>query len=227
MKAVREQGQRLTLRFSHATIDLKKDGGGKMQIAAQIIGYIAVAENLLIYLSNRRDRILLFKFISDALWLINYLLIGGFTGAVLNIVAMTREAVFSVRDRFKWAGSKWIPVLFLLLTWISPVMEWISAGRFTWLPVLPAFGSMILLFGFYIRNTMLCKVTSLFGNGLWLTYAALLSNWAGVVGNILLLVSAVIGIIHERTEETMPGDKDRKTGGADDSRSFDESGEGS
>ena len=190
-----------------------------MQIAAQIIGYIAVAENLLIYLSNRRDHILLFKFISDALWLINYLLIGGFTGAALNIVAMTREAVFSVRDRFAWAGSKWIPVLFLLLTWISPAMEWIATGRFTWLPVLPAFGSMILLFGFYIRSTMLCKVTSLLGNGLWLTYAALLSNWAGVIGNILLLISAIIGIIHERMGEPMHKEKSRKPRATEDRRS--------
>ena len=172
-----------------------------MQIAAQIVGYIAVAENLLIYISNRRDRILLFKFISDALWLINYLLIGGFTGAVLNVVAMTREAVFSVRDRYQWAGSKWIPVLFLALTWISPVMEWITARQFSWLPLLPAFGSMILLLGLYIRSTMLCKVSSLLGNGLWLTYAALLANWAGVVGNILLLISAVIGILHEKKPE--------------------------
>ena len=38
-----------------------------MRTAAQVIGYIAVAENLLIYVSNRRGRILLFKFISDAL----------------------------------------------------------------------------------------------------------------------------------------------------------------
>ncbi len=72
-----------------------------MRIAAQIIGYIAVAENVLIYISNRRERILLFKFISDAMWLVNYLLMGGFTGAALNGAAMTREAVFSVRDRYR------------------------------------------------------------------------------------------------------------------------------
>ena len=48
-----------------------------MRIAAQIIGYIAVAENILIYISNRRERILLFKFLSDALWFVNYLLMAG------------------------------------------------------------------------------------------------------------------------------------------------------
>ena len=169
-----------------------------MRIAAQIIGYIAVAENLLIYISNRRDRILLFKFLSDALWFTNYLLMGGLTGAALNAVAMTREAVFSLRDRYRWAGAKWIPALFLALTWVSPAIEWIRAGAFTWQPLLPAFGSMIFVIGFYARKTMLTKVSSLFGNALWLTYAVLLSNWAGMVGNILMLISALIGIIRER-----------------------------
>lgn len=168
-----------------------------MRTAAQVIGYIAVAENLLIYVSNRRGRILLFKFISDALWFLNYLLMGGFTGAALNAVAMTREAVFSVRDRYKWAGAKWIPALFLLLTWVSPVLEWVRAGAFTWQPLLPAIGSMIFVIGFYARNTKLTKVSSLFGNALWLTYAVLLHNWAGMVGNILMLISALIGIVRE------------------------------
>ena len=177
-----------------------------MRTAAQVIGYIAVAENLLIYVSNRRGRILLFKFISDALWFLNYLLMGGFTGAALNAVAMTREAVFSVRDRYKWAGAKWIPALFLLLTWVSPVLEWVRTGAFTWQPLLPALGSMIFVIGFYARNTKLTKVSSLFGNALWLTYAVLLYNWAGMVGNILMLISALIGIVREYVGKPKEGE---------------------
>ena len=67
-----------------------------------------------------------------------------------------------------------------------------------WRSLLPAFGSMIFVIGFYARKTMLTKVTSLFGNALWLTYAVLLQNWAGMAGNILMLISAVVGIIRER-----------------------------
>ena len=172
-----------------------------MRIAAQIIGYIAVAENLLIYISNRRERILLMKFISDALWLINYVLLGGFTGAALNGVAMMREAVFSLRDRYRWANAKWIPAIFLAFTWISPVLEWIRNEAFSWQPLLPAVGSMIFVLGFYSKHTMRTKVSSLFGCALWLTYAVLLSNWAGMVGNILMLISAVVGIVHEKQKQ--------------------------
>lgn len=165
---------------------------------AQVIGFVAVAENLLIYLSNRRERILLWKAVSDALWLVNYLLMGGFTGAMLNAVALVREGVFSLRGKAKWADGKWIPALFLALTWLSPALEWINGGAFTWLPLLPAFGSMIFVLGFYVKNTVFTKASSLVGNALWLTYAILIGNTAGLVGNVLMLASALIGLWRER-----------------------------
>lgn len=170
----------------------------KMQIIAQIIGAVAIAENILIYISNRRERILLFKFLSDLLWFVNYLLMGGVTGAVLNAIAMGRETVFLLRQKAKWAEAKWIPALFLLLTWISPVIEWISKGALTFLPILPAIGSMIFVIGFYAQNTVLTKTSSLFGNALWLTYAILIGNITGMLSNVLMIISAVIGLIRER-----------------------------
>ena len=165
---------------------------------AQVIGFVAVAENVLIYLSNRRERILLWKAVSDALWLVNYLLMGGFTGAMLNAVALVREGAFSLRGKAKWADGKWIPALFLALTWLSPAFEWINGGAFTWLPLLPAFGSMIFVLGFYVKNTVFTKASSLVGNALWLTYAILIGNTAGLVGNVLMLASALIGLWRER-----------------------------
>ncbi len=176
-----------------------------LQGIAQIIGAVAIAENLLIYISNRRERILLFKFISDALWFLNYLLMGGVTGAVLNAIAMGRETVFALRSRAKWADAKWIPALFLVLTWISPLIEWISKGAFTFLPILPAVGSMIFVIGFYVKNTVLTKASSLLGNALWLSYALLIGNITGMLSHIFMIISAVICLIRERAakkEET-------------------------
>lgn len=164
---------------------------------AQIIGYIAVAENIMIYISNCRERILLWKFVSDTLCMLNYLLMGGFTGAALNGVAMIREAVFSLRGKVEWTNQKWVPALFLALTWLSPVMEW-TTKDFSWIPLLPAFGSMIFVAGFYSKNTMRIKVSSLFGNAFWMAYAISITNWAGMTGNILMAISAMIGILREK-----------------------------
>ena len=172
-----------------------------LQIVAQVIGGVAIVENLFIYISNRRERILLFKFLSDALWFVNYLLMGGLTGALLNAIAMGREAVFALRDKQRWAAGKWVPALFLALTWLSPALEWIRRGGFTWQPLLPALGSMIFVLGFYARDTRFTKASSLLGNALWLTYALLIGNYTGMLSNLLMLLSAIIGLVRERKRQ--------------------------
>ena len=57
---------------------------------------------------------------------------------------------------------------------------------------------MIFVLGFYAKNTVFTKASSLVGNVLWLTYAILIGNIAGLVGNVLMLISALVGLWRER-----------------------------
>ncbi|MBQ8341368.1 MAG: YgjV family protein [Clostridia bacterium] len=165
-----------------------------MKLIGEIIGFVAIGENFLIFLSNRRERILIFKFISDVLWAANNILLGGYTGAILNVVAMGRETVFYNRDKRRWASSPIWLVVFLLVTAVSPVMSLIS-GKEGWYAVLPALGSMAAVIGFYSRKPTITRYVSFLANGLWLIYAIFVHNVSSIVYNIVLLTSAVTGLI--------------------------------
>jgi hypothetical protein len=165
-----------------------------LKLIGEIIGFVAIGENFLIFLSNRRERILIFKFISDVLWAANNILLGGYTGAILNVVAMGRETVFYNRDKRRWASSPiWLAV-FLLVTAVSPVMSLIS-GKEGWYAILPALGSMAAVIGFYSRKPAITRYVSFLANGLWLIYAVFVHNISSIVCNIVLLTSAVTGLI--------------------------------
>lgn len=166
----------------------------QLKLIGEIIGFVAIGENFFIFLSNRRERILIFKFISDVLWATNNFLVGGYTGAILNVVAMGRETVFYNRDKHKWASSPiWLAV-FLAVTAISPMMSLIS-GKEGWYAVLPALGSMAAVIGFYSRKPAITRYVSFIANGLWLVYAIFVWNISSIVCNIVLLTSAVIGML--------------------------------
>lgn len=165
-----------------------------LKLIGEIIGFVAIGENFLIFLSNRRERILIFKFISDVLWAANNILLGGYTGAILNVVAMGRETVFYNRDKRRWASSPIWLVVFLLVTAVSPMMSLIS-GKEGWYAVLPALGSMAAVIGFYSRKPAITRYVSFLANGLWLTYAIFVHNVSSIVCNIVLLTSAVTGLI--------------------------------
>ena len=166
----------------------------QLKLIGEIIGFVAIGENFFIFLSNRREHILIFKFISDILWGINNLLLGGITGAILNLVAMGRETVFFNRDKRKWASSSIWLVVFLAITAVSPVISLVS-DKEGWYAILPALGSMAAVIGFYSRKPAITRYISFVANGLWLVYAVFVWNVSSIVCNIVLLTSAVIGTI--------------------------------
>ena len=166
----------------------------QLKLIGEIIGFVAIGENFFIFLSNRREHILIFKFISDILWGVNNLLLGGITGAILNLVAMGRETVFYNRDKRRWASSPVWLVVFLVITAISPVLSLVS-GKEGWYAVLPALGSMAAVIGFYSRKPAITRYVSFVANGLWLVYAIFVWNISSIVCNIVLLTSAVIGTL--------------------------------
>ena len=165
-----------------------------LKLIGEIIGGIAVAESFLIFLSNKRERILIFKLISDALWVVNLILVGGYTGALLNVIGVGRGIVFYYRDKKKWASTLLWPILFIVVTAISPIATLIS-GREGWYAILPAIGSIVAVISFYSRRPNFTRYTSFLANGLWLVYNILISNYSGIVAGVILLLSAAVGTV--------------------------------
>ena len=165
-----------------------------IKLIGQIIGWVAVAEGFLVFLSSKREHILIFKFIDDVLWAISLLMLGNYTGGILNAVGMGREVVFYNRDRRKWASSRFWLVFFLVVTAISPTYSLIS-GKEGWYAVLPAIGSLAAVIGFYSRSANMSRYIGFFANGVWLIYNVINKNIPASVSGVILLASGVVGTV--------------------------------
>ena len=60
-----------------------------MNIIAQTAGVLGTAMIFVSFIARKRRSILLGKFTADILWMIHYLLIGAYSGAALNVLALT------------------------------------------------------------------------------------------------------------------------------------------
>lgn len=167
------------------------------EIVAQIFGYCGVAISILIYSGKTRAQILICKFISDTLWFINLILIAGYTGALLNLIAMGREIVFYNRNRKAWAGHRIWFFVFMVLTLLSPAFEWIKIGELTWIPLLPAIGSVFAVVSFYSNRPAVMRYFGFAAQAFWLTYSFMLDNKSSIVCGVLTILSAVIGLVRE------------------------------
>ena len=64
-------------------------------IIPQIIGLLAVATFLLSYQQKKRNNIILFNVISRCLYILQYVLLGAFAGAALDILGAVSSVIAS------------------------------------------------------------------------------------------------------------------------------------
>lgn len=165
-----------------------------LRLIGEIVGIVAIVEGFFIFLSSKRERILIFKFISDILWGINLFLLGAYTGALLNGIAMGRETVFYNRDKRKWAASPIWLVVFIAVTVASPLVSMLS-GREGWYAILPAVGSTFAVIAFYNRRSDVTRYLGLFANGLWMIYNILCRNVTASISGAILISSGIVGTV--------------------------------
>lgn len=167
-----------------------------LKIIGEVIGAIATVEGFFIYYSATRDKMLILKFISDALWCLNLLCLGGYTGALINLVAMGREAVFYNRDKRAFARSPIWPIFFVFACAASPIYSLVS-GNEGYYALLPAIGSMLAVVAFYQRVPSRTRLVGFFSQLLWLIYSLFILNYSSAVCNTVLMISAIVGGVRE------------------------------
>lgn len=179
----------------------------QLRLIGEIIGWIAVAEGFLVFLSNKREHILIFKFIDDVLWSVSFLLTANYTGSILNAIGMGREVVFYNRDKRKWASTRLWLVFFLVVTAISPMYSLIS-GKEGWYAILPAIGSIAAVIGFYSRSADFSRYIGFFANGIWMVYNIICGKIPAITSSAILLLSGLVGTVamlvqRHRTKKAM------------------------
>lgn len=173
------------------------------RICGEVIGAIAIAESFFIYFVKTKKHMLLLKFISDFLWFVNLLCLGGWTGALLNAISMGREAVFYLRDSKPFFAKRFWLWFFVVVVLISPAISLVK-GEEGLFALLPAVGSALAVFAFYHRDPAFTRGVGLVSHAFWLVYAIAIHNISSSVCNAVLILSALSGMVRERIAKRRP-----------------------
>ncbi len=160
-----------------------------MQLAGNLIGYAAVAVSVVIYQQKTRFSLLLWKAISDALWICHYFLIGGFTGAAVTCVALLREIVFFKNDRRSRIGVIAL-ACFLCISIVSSILTWSSVFS-----IFALIGSLISIVSFWIGEPKLSRILAFPISGCMLVYGISNGSVAVLINEILVISSASIALL--------------------------------
>ena len=168
-----------------------------MKLLPQIIGLLAVAMFLLSYQQKKRTNIILFNVISRCLYIFQYLLLGAFAGAVLDILGALSSVV---------AGKKHTPfiqkhtraILLAVNACIVLAGVGIAIANRSWLDLFSLAGVLLHTSAFWISDEKIIRRVSLLGSPFWFVYNFLSRAYGSAIGDILTICSILIAMFRHR-----------------------------
>ena len=161
-----------------------------MLLVANIIGIIAVAMFVLSYQFKTRRWIIIFNGGSRVFYVLQYILLGAFEGAVLDIVALLVTLLTDQRER------NWLKKHYKLAIVASNVFI-VAAGLTFYKNVfslLPIIGVVFETGALWLTDEKKIRILSFFGAPFWLVYNLLVSAYGSVAGNVMTMVSIGLAI---------------------------------
>ena len=163
-------------------------------IIPQIIGLLAVAAFLLSYQLKKRSQIIAMNVTSRILYILQYLLLGAYAGAVLDVFGALSSVI---------AGKKHLPFIqkhTKLCFWVINALIIITGLVITFisknpLDLLPLAGVLLHTSAFWITDEKIIRRVSLIGSPFWMTYNLITGAYFCAAGDVLTMVSIVTAMI--------------------------------
>lgn len=170
---------------------------------------IGMAANLFYfagYLMKKRNMIIAFNATSRVLYVLQYFVLGAFSGVGLEITGVTATLI---------AGKKNKPFVLKNLKYIVPcvVVMHLAVGLLlcdSVFGIFPIVGVILHTGSFFLDNEKYIRILSIFGQPCWLVYNYISQAYSSVLGDVIAIVSMAVAIF---TYDVLPCIKARNKRG--------------
>ena len=157
---------------------------------AQALGILALVIMVLSYQQKTRKGLLCFQMASNACFVANYLMLGGYTFALMSVVNIARSFVFLREENGDaWAKSRIWLYVFLTTPVIFGIWMWENI-----LSLLVIAATMVLAVALYSKNGKTMRRLFLLPPLLYISYNVSHGALGGIGSDVFCLISAIIAI---------------------------------
>ena len=162
-----------------------------MPYVAQGVGLVAVALFVASYQIKKRRGIILCNAVSRALYIIQYILLFAFEGAVLDVLGLISSVLAEKKDS-SFLKKYRIPVLILINGAIVAAGILLYRNVFSLFPMI---GVLLHTGAFWISDEKRIRLMSFFGSPFWLVYNLSSLAFGSAFGDVMSMVSIGIAIL--------------------------------
>ena len=155
---------------------------------AQGLGVLAIILGFVSYQVKSRKKLLMVQLITTAVFVVHYLLLGAYTGMIMNSVGIVRTSFFYNKDKpfFSWKG--W-PIVFAVISFGMGIWAWEA-----WYSIFVLLGLVIHTVCVSFNDPQNIRKSILVTSPLVLIYDLFARSWSGAVYETVAVVSSAIGI---------------------------------
>lgn len=162
-----------------------------MTLIANGVGLVAVVLFVASYQMKRRNGIIVCNSVSRALYILQYVLLGAFSGAVLDVIGLLSSMLAARKDTPLMKKLR-IPVLILINA--SMLVATVLLYETVW-DVLPFIGVLLHTTAFWLTDEKKIRALSILGSPFWFAYNAHSLALGSAAGDIFTIVSIGIAIL--------------------------------
>ncbi|MGD9901216.1 MAG: YgjV family protein [Spirochaetales bacterium] len=161
-----------------------------MFIASQIIGVFIIILSIISLIFKNKDKLLLYQTIAAVGKVAAILLVGGWSGAINQIVGLIRKYWFYINAKKGRANGLWLLMLFSFAAIIVTIFTW--EGYISLLPMVSIIG---VTYGLWQNNIFVLRYCLMIGNIGYSIYGIVVGAYTTATNEIILLVATIISLI--------------------------------
>lgn len=161
-----------------------------MKIIANVIGVVAVALFLISFQQKKRKNIILCKFFSGTLYVLQYILLGAFEGAVFDTIGTIGTFLASKKNSKIFKGRLWIVIAAVNIAF---VLAGILSYR-NLISLLPVFAATLEINALWPAKEKTIRIISLLSTPFWFSYNILAGAYGSALGSALATLSLIVAI---------------------------------
>lgn len=159
-------------------------------LAAQLIGVVALIIIVISYQFNDRKKLVFLQFFSGIFFSVHFLLLGAYTGGIINIVGVIRAAIYYYKGKYNWSSTILWPFLFSVSSLIIAIFTWQNL-----LSVLPAIAFTCTSVALWTQNTRATRFFCLCSSLFFIIYNFASTSYAGVLTEAIAVCSLLIAVV--------------------------------
>lgn len=153
------------------------------------LGVLGVASTVIGFQCKKHRMVLGLRTANELLFGLQYLLLGGYTGAAMNTISSGRNIIFIELVKRGKNTLLW-RFFFSAVFVLSAVFTWSGIPSLVF-----CIGKVTTTFVYGSKNMTLVRIMSLFTSFMWIAYNSSIGAYEGIVSDVLTIISVLIAVI--------------------------------